>query len=276
MLGLRTQLEESLQVLRTQSKLVPHIGVVLGTGLQHIASSMEVECTVPYTAIPHMPHSTAPSHRGQLLLGHWSNVPVAVMQGRVHYYEGYTMQQVTYGVRLLKALGVHTLVLTNAAGALNPLFRRGDIMLICDHINLMGDSPLIGPNDDTLGDRFPDMSDAYTAVLREHAHHVALECKVRLHEGVLVAVHGPNLETRAEYRFLRGIGADAVGMSVVPEVITAVHSKLRVIAFSLLTDECFPDALQPVSAEEIITIAQDAAPKLARLLDVLIPHLNRQ
>lgn len=276
MLNLREMLAESRAAIERQCATAPRIGIVLGTGLQRIADRCTIECTIPYAEIPHMPRSTAPSHRGQLHIGSWSGVPVAIMQGRVHYYEGYTMQQVTYGVRLMAALGIHTLVLTNAAGALNPLFRRGDIMLIADHINLMGDSPLIGPNDDTLGDRFPDMSDAYTASLRELAREVALDERILLREGVLVAVHGPNLETRAEYRFLRTIGADAVGMSTVPEVIAAVHSRLRVLAFSILTDECFPDALQPVSAEEIIAAADRAAPKLERLLAALLPRVDRQ
>ncbi|MCX7930563.1 MAG: purine-nucleoside phosphorylase [Chlorobi bacterium] len=273
---LREMLAESRAAVTTRTDVEPRVGIVLGTGLQHLAERCAVEQAIAYTEIPHMPRSTAPSHRGQLLLGTWSGIPVAIMQGRVHYYEGYTMQQVTYGVRLLAALGVHTLVLTNAAGALNPLFRRGDLMLIADHINLMGDSPLIGPNDDVLGNRFPDMSDAYSATLRDLARQAALTEHIPLREGVLVAVHGPNLETRAEYRFLRLIGADAVGMSTVPEVIAAVHSRLHVVAFSMLTDECFPDALRPVTAEEIIATAEEAAPKLEQLISALIPHLDRQ
>lgn len=276
MQNLRRMLDESIAEIRRHTTFSPHVGIVLGTGLQQLASHCAVECSIRYEQIPHMPCSTAPSHRGQLLFGMWSGVPVAIMQGRVHYYEGYTMQEVTYGVRLLKALGIHTLVLTNAAGALNPLFQRGDVMLITDHINLMGGSPLIGPNDDTLGERFPDMSDAYTATLRHLARRIALEERIPLREGVLVAVHGPSLETRAEYRFLRLIGADAVGMSTVPEVIAAVHSRLRVVAFSMLTDECFPDALVPVSVAEIIATAEATAPKLGQLLSALLPHLQCQ
>ncbi len=271
--NLRQQLEESIAAIRTITTHVPTVGIVLGTGLDRLAQRCSVEASIPYAEIPHMPRSTAPSHRGQLLLGQWAGVPVAIMQGRVHYYEGYSMEQVTYGVRLLKALGVKTVIFTNAAGALNPLFRRGDVMLIADHINLMGSSPLIGPNDDTLGDRFPDMSDAYSAELRSRARQLALEHQIPLQEGVLVAVHGPNLETRAEYRFLRIIGADAVGMSTIPEVIAAVHAKLRVLAFSILTDECFPDALRPVSAAEIIAAAEEASPKLEQLISVLLPTL---
>jgi len=271
--NLRHQLEESIAAIRTRSAHAPSVGIVLGTGLDRLAQRCSVETSIPYADIPHMPRSTAPSHRGHLLLGSWSGVPVAIMQGRVHYYEGYTMQEVTYGVRLLKALGVRVLVLTNAAGALNPLFRRGDIMLIADHINLMGTSPLIGPNDDLLGERFPDMSDPYSAELRDRARQVALEQRIPLREGVLVAVHGPNLETRAEYRFLRTIGADAVGMSTVPEVIAAVHAKLPIVAFSILTDECFPDALHPVSAAEIIAAAEEASPKLEQLISALLPVL---
>ncbi|GBD05991.1 MAG: purine-nucleoside phosphorylase [Chlorobi bacterium NICIL-2] len=272
--NLRQMLEESIAYLRQQTQWEPHVAVVLGSGLQRLADACEHEHAIPYHEIPHMPRSTAPSHRGLLLFGTWSGVPVVIMQGRVHYYEGYSMQQVTYGVRLLRALGVQTLVLTNAAGALNPLFRRGDVMLIADHINLMGDSPLIGPNDDTLGPRFPDMSDPYSERLRAIARTVALENRILLREGVLVAVHGPNLETKAEYRFLRAIGADAVGMSTVPETIAAVHSGMQVLAFSILTDECFPDALRAVTAEEIIAAAEEAAPKLERIVSGVLPHLR--
>lgn len=271
--NLRQMLQDSLAYLRQQIEWNPCVAVVLGSGLQRIAEACELEYAVPYGEIPHMPRSTAPGHRGQLLLGTWSGVPVAILQGRVHYYEGYSMQQVAYGVRLLRALGVRTLVLTNAAGALNPLFRRGDVMLIADHINLMGDSPLIGPNDDALGPRFPDMSDPYPERLRTIARTVAIENGTLLREGVLVAVHGPNLETKAEYRFLRAIGADAVGMSTVPETIVAVHGGMQVLALSILTDECFPDALRVVTADEILAAAEEAAPKLERVVSGVLPHL---
>jgi len=266
-------LKESLPALRSRITSEPRVGIVLGSGLQRIADACIVESTIPYSEIPHMPRSTAPSHRGQFLVGTWSGVPVMIMQGRVHYYEGYTMQQVTYGIRLMQVMGIRVLVLTNAAGALNPLFRRGDVMLVADHINLTGDSPLIGPNDDEFGPRFPDMSDPYPESLRALARTVAIEQHITLREGVLVAVHGPNLETRSEYRFLRNIGADAVGMSVVPETIAAVHAGMRVLAFSILTDECFPDALRAVTADEIIAAAQEAAPKLERLVTALLPKL---
>jgi len=266
-------LKDSLPALRSRITSEPRVGIVLGSGLQRIADACIVESTIPYSEIPHMPRSTAPSHRGQFLVGTWSGVPVMIMQGRVHYYEGYTMQQVTYGVRLMQVMGIRVLVLTNAAGALNPLFRRGDVMLVADHINLTGDSPLIGPNNDEFGPRFPDMSDPYPESLRALARTVAIEQHITLREGVLVAVHGPNLETRSEYRFLRNIGADAVGMSVVPETITAVHAGMRVLAFSILTDECFPDALRAVTADEIIAAAQEAAPKLEQLVTALLPKL---
>jgi len=266
-------LKESLPALRSRITSEPRVGIVLGSGLQRIADACIVESTIPYSEIPHMPRSTAPSHRGQFLVGTWSGVPVMIMQGRVHYYEGYTMQQVTYGVRLMQVMGIRALVLTNAAGALHPLFHRGDVMLVADHINLTGDSPLIGPNDDEFGPRFPDMSDPYPESLRALARTVAIEQHITLREGVLVAVHGPNLETRSEYRFLRNIGADAVGMSVVPETIAAVHAGMRVLAFSILTDECFPDALRAVTADEIIAAAQEAAPKLERLVTALLPKL---
>ncbi len=270
---LAQMLKESLPALRSRITSEPRVGIVLGSGLQRIADACTVESMIPYSEIPYMPRSTAPSHRGQFLVGTWSGVPVMIMQGRVHYYEGYTMQQVTYGVRLMQAMGIRVLVLTNAAGALNPLFRRGDVMLVADHINLIGDSPLMGPNDDEFGPRFPDMSDPYPESLRVLARAVAVEGHITLREGVLVAVHGPNLETRAEYRFLRNIGADAVGMSVVPETIAAVHAGMRVLAFSILTDECFPDALRAVTADEIIAAAQEAAPKLEWLITALLPKL---
>jgi purine-nucleoside phosphorylase len=213
------------------------------------------------------------SHKGKLIFGTLGGKKIVAMQGRFHYYEGYTMQQVTFPVRVMKALGVNTLLISNAAGGMNPHFTKGDIMLITDHINLLGDNPLIGHNDDTLGPRFPDMTEPYTKELIALAEKVALEQKIRLQKGVFVAVSGPNLETKAEYRFLRGIGADVVGMSTVPEVIVAVHQSMRVLGFSIMTDECFPDALKPVSLQEVIAVANSAEPKLTSIMKEVVARL---
>jgi purine-nucleoside phosphorylase len=222
-----------------------------------------------YEDIPNFPTSSVPSHEGKLILGKLAGKSVVVMQGRNHAYEGYTMQEIAFPIRVIShkvGLGAKTLLVSNAAGGLNPLFRAGDIMIINDHINLLGDNPLIGPNDETLGPRFPDMSEPYSKKLIALAEDIALDQKIRLQKGVYVAVKGPNLETRAEYRFLRAIGADAVGMSTVPEVITAVHLGMKVIGFSVITDECFPDSLKPLTLAQVLAVAKKAEPKLTRLV----------
>ncbi|MCD6532131.1 purine-nucleoside phosphorylase [bacterium] len=275
MLEIRKQLEETIPVIRQYYQGTPTIGIILGTGLGEVAKAIEVEAEVPYEKLPHFAVSTVESHAGKLLFGTLSGVPVMAMQGRFHYYEGWTMKQITYPVRVMKALGAKVLLVSNAAGALNPLFRPGDIMLITDHINLIGDNPLIGPNDDSLGPRFPDMSDAYTKELRLLAEETALELGIRLVQGVYVPVAGPNLETPAEYRFLRIIGGDAVGMSTAPEVIVAVHSGMKVIGFSVITDMCLPDALKPVTLEEILATAATADEKMARLVKALVPKIAK-
>jgi purine-nucleoside phosphorylase len=213
------------------------------------------------------------SHHGRLIFGTLAGKPVVAMQGRFHYYEGYTMQQVTFPVRVMKFLGVSTLLISNAAGGMNPQFSRGNIMVITDHINLLGDNPLIGVNDETLGPRFPDMSEPYSKRLIGLADAVALDMKIRVEHGVFVAVPGPNLETRAEYRFLRLIGADAVGMSTVPENIVANHMGMKVLGFSIITDECFPDALQPAKVEEIIAVAGATEPKLTAIMKGVVERL---
>jgi purine-nucleoside phosphorylase len=241
---LRDQISRAVDVIRSTSALEPRAGIILGTGLGQLVEKIEVEATIEYGAIPGFPLSTVESHQGRLILGRLSGVPVVAMQGRFHYYEGYDMKQITFPVRVMHALGARTLVVSNASGGMNPLFRRGDLMIIEDHINLIGDNPLIGPNDDTLGPRFPDMSEPYSHELIARAEQVALDEKIPLNKGTFVAVAGPNLETRAEYRFLRTIGADAVGMSTVPEVIVARHMDMKVFGISILTDECFPDALR--------------------------------
>ncbi len=273
MTQLRSDIEEALRFLRTKTTMQPGIGIILGTGLGGLVKEIKVETVVDYAEIPHFPISTVESHHGKLIFGTLGNKQVVAMQGRFHFYEGYTMQQVTFPVRVMKFLGVHTLLISNAAGGMNPQFTRGSIMIITDHINLQGDNPLIGPNDDSLGPRFPDMSEPYTRELICLAEQVALDQKIRTERGVFVAVPGPNLETRAEYRFLRFIGADAVGMSTVPENIVANHMGLRVLGISIITDECFPDALQPAKVEEIIAVANAAEPKLTAIMKGVVERV---
>ena len=263
---LAQRIAESMAEIRTRTAMQPRIGIILGTGLGALAEHVKAQEIIPYDRIPHMPVSTVESHKGRMIFGTLAGVEVVVMQGRFHYYEAYTMQEITHGVRIMKALGVETLIVSNACGALNPDYRRSDIMIINDHINLLGDNPLIGPNDNALGPRFPDMSEPYTFAHIALAHECAKELGIEVREGVYVAVAGPNLETRAEYRYLRTIGADVVGMSTVPEVIVAVHAGMRVLGFSVITDECFPDTLQKVSLHEILEAASIAEPKLADLI----------
>jgi purine-nucleoside phosphorylase len=273
---LQERLDEALGYIRRHTKMRPEVGIVLGTGLGGLVKEIRKEIVLDYEEIPHFPLSTVESHKGKLIFGTLGGKKVVAMQGRFHYYEGYTMQQVTFPIRVMgwkTGLGVKTLITSNAVGGLNPDFRRGDIMVIADHINLQGDNPLIGPNDDELGPRFPDMSEPYTLALVDLADRVASELKLKLRHGVYVAVQGPNLETRAEYRFLRGIGADAVGMSTVPEVIVAVHMGMRVLSFSIVTDECVPETLQAVTVEEVIAVANKAEPKLTRLMKDIVKQL---
>ena len=260
------RVEQAAEVVRAQFTRVPDAAIVLGTGLGGLASRITVEATIDYGDIPGFPLSTVESHAGRLLCGTLSGKTVVAMQGRFHRYEGYSLQQVTFPVRVLRALGAETLIVSNACGGMHPLWAPGELMLIADHINLLGDSPLIGPNDDRLGPRFPDMSEPYAAELRALARDVAAELRITLREGVYVAVPGPNLETRAEYRFLRGIGADVVGMSTVPEVIVAMHGGMRVLGLSIITDQCLPDALEPATVDKIIAVAGRAEPHLTALV----------
>jgi purine-nucleoside phosphorylase len=271
---LRKQINDALQFLRTKTQLSPTVGIILGTGLGGLVKEIQIETVIDYSDIPHFPLSTVESHKGKLIFGKLGGKNIVAMQGRFHYYEGYSMQQVTFPIRVMKFLGVKSLLISNAAGGMNPLFVKGDIMLITDHINLLGDNPLIGHNDDELGPRFPDMTEPYTRELISLAETVALDLKIRLQKGVFVAVSGPNLETRAEYRFLRGIGADVVGMSTVPEVIVAVHQSMRVLGFSIMTDECFPDALKPVSLQEVIAVANGAEPKLTSIMKEVVARMQ--
>ncbi|WP_345786976.1 purine-nucleoside phosphorylase [Gemmatimonas aurantiaca] len=266
-------MEACAQAVRKRFPRTVDAAIILGTGLGALASEIEVEQVIDYHDLPNFPLSTVESHRGRLLCGTLSGKTVIAMQGRFHRYEGYSLQQVTFPVRVLRALGAETLIVSNACGGMHPLWTPGDLMLIADHINLLGDNPLIGPNDDTLGPRFPDMSEPYDARLRIVAREVALSHGVTLREGVYVAVQGPNLETRAEYRFLRGIGADVVGMSTVPEVIVAVHGGMKVLGLSIITDSCLPDALQPASLEDIIAVARGAEPKLSAVVAGVLARL---
>jgi purine-nucleoside phosphorylase len=272
--ALYDRVNAAADVVRRRTPLVPGVGIVLGTGLGGLANEIAVEAEVPYTDVPGFPLSTVETHAGKLLLGQLRGRPVVAMQGRFHRYEGYDLQQVTFPVRVLHALGARTLVVSNACGGMNPLWGPGDLVLLSDHINLLGDNPLVGPNDERLGPRFPDMSAPYDAELRALARAIALELGIVLREGVYVAVPGPNLETRAEYRMLRALGADVVGMSTVPEVIVAAHQGMRTLGLSIITDQCLPDALEPADIGRIIATAQRAEPDLTRLIATLVERLG--
>ncbi len=266
-------IEEAASIVRTHWSTRPEVAIILGTGLGRLASEIESPTVIEYGDVPGFPLSTVESHAGRLLCGTLGGKTVVAMQGRFHRYEGYTLRQVTFPVRVLRALGAETLVVSNACGGLNPLWSAGDLMLIADHINLLGDSPLIGPNDDRLGPRFPDLSATYDGGLRALARRVAMDEGITLREGVYVAVSGPNLETRAEYRMLRAIGADVVGMSTVPEVIVAVHAGMRVLGLSIVTDMCLPDALEPATVEKIIGVANEAEPRLTSVVRGVLKRL---
>jgi purine-nucleoside phosphorylase len=262
----RKKRDEALTYLKTHTDERPEYLVILGTGLGKLAEEIDVADSISYADIPHFPESTVESHAGQLLFGTLSGKKVVAMQGRFHYYEGYSMQQIAFPLRVLHALSAQTLIVSNSCGGMNPNYAKGDIMLINDHINMLGDNPLIGPNDDELGPRFPDMSEPYTRELIEVAEQVALGEGIKMHQGVYLALSGPTLETKAEYRFLRQIGADVVGMSTVPEVIAAVHMDMDVLGISAITDECFPDALEEVSIEDVLEAAGIAEPKMAKVV----------
>ncbi len=272
-LKLRQKIDEAVAFIRKQSAVVPEVAVVLGSGLGNLSSRMEEDATIPFGEIPHFPQSGVAGHAGELVLGTVSGKPVALMNGRVHYYEGYTMQEVTFPTRVLRALGAGKLILTCASGGMNPLYEKGDIVAIVDQINLTGDNPLIGPNDESLGPRFPDMSEPYDREFVRLAEDIALDEKIRLRKGVFVGVAGPNLETAAEYRFLTTIGADVVSMSMVAENIVAIHGGMRVVGLAVITDICLPDALKAASHEEILKIAAGAEPRLTQLIFRLIKEM---
>ena len=267
------RIQAATGAIRKRTALQPQVGIILGTGLGGLAEEIAVEATVPYQEIPGFPLSTVESHAGRLLLGRLANRPVVAMQGRFHRYEGYGLGEVTFPVRVMHALGARFLIVSNACGGMNSLWSPGDLVLLSDHINLLGDNPLVGPNDERLGPRFPDMSAPYDPELRALARAAALELGLTLREGVYVAVAGPNLETRAEYRMLRGMGADVVGMSTVPEVIVAAHAGMRTVGISIITDQCLPDALEPADIGRIIATAGRAEPSLTRLITRLVERL---
>lgn len=266
-------IERAAAAVRARFARVPDVAIVLGTGLGGLTKAIDVEQVIEYGDIPEFPLSTVESHAGRLLCGQLAGKTVIAMQGRFHRYEGYSLQQVTFPVRVLRALGARTLVVSNACGGMHPLWEAGDLMLIADHINLLGDNPLLGRNDGRLGPRFPDMSEPYDAALRVTARAEAKRQGITLREGVYVAVTGPNLETRAEYRMLRTLGADVVGMSTVPEVIVAVHGGMRVLGVSIITDMCLPDALEPASLDKIIAVAAKAEPQLTSLITGVLERM---
>lgn len=272
--SLRERIDRAVAAVRVVTDFVPDYAVILGTGLGRLAEELDAVASIDYEEIPGFPLSTVESHHGRLLMGHLGGKRVAALQGRFHRYEGYTLQQVTFPVRVLRALGAGALIVSNACGGMHPMWSPGDLVLISDHINLLGDNPLIGPNDDSLGPRFPDMSAPYDPEFRAIARQAALDLKFTLREGVYVAVTGPNLETPAEYRFLRSIGADVVGMSTVPEVIVAVHGGMRVLGLSIITDRCLPDALEPADIPTIIATAKQAEPRLTELVIAVLERMS--
>ncbi len=268
------RIQQAAAVVRGRTTSAPDVGIILGTGLGGLVREIKAEAVIPYEEIPGFPLSTVESHAGRLIIGTLGGRRVVAMQGRFHRYEGYSLQEVTFPVRVMGALGAKALVVTNVSGGMHPLWAPGDLVLLADHINLLGDNPLIGRNDDRLGPRFPDMSDPYDGGYRAIARGLAVEQGVMLREGVYVAVTGPCLETRAEYRMLRGMGADLVGMSTVPEVIVAVHQGMKVVGMSIITDQCLPDALVPAKLEHILAVAGKAEPHLTRLVTALVPRLT--
>lgn len=266
-------IEESTKFLREKGIESPFVGIILGTGLSALASKIEVQISIPYHEIPHFPESTVEFHKGQLLFGKLNAKPVLAMQGRFHYYEGYSMQQITFPIRVMKQLGVQYLFLSNAAGGMNLAYKKGDLVLITDHINCLPDNPLRGLNDPSFGNRFVDMSSPYNEKLNTLLQGTAANLSISLSQGVYVSVMGPNLETKAEYKYLRSLGADMVGMSTVPEVIVANHIGLPCAAISVITDECDPENLQPVNIEEIIAVAGKADGVLSNLFAETISAL---
>jgi purine-nucleoside phosphorylase len=274
MSSVQESIAAATQFLRERSDFQPEFGLILGTGLGGFAEEIQTELSIPFEEIPGFVKSTALSHAGNLILGELSGRRVMAMQGRVHYYEGYSMQEITLPVRVMREMGCHSLIMSNAVGGMNPQMAPGDIMVVTDHINFMGDNPLIGPNEDSLGPRFPDMSEPYDRAYVETLLSCALDLKLRVHRGVYVAVAGPNLETAAEYRMLRQMGADTVGMSMVPENLVARHGGMRVVGLNVITDACFPDSLEEADVQEIIRIAGETEPRLRSLVDAFLAAVD--
>lgn len=270
----RQKAKEAADYILSKSKVKPRVGIVLGSGLGDVANHVEDPVVIPYADIPHFPVSTVSSHAGQLMVGTLSGQPVFLMQGRFHYYEGYTMQEVTFPQRVMKAVGCEVMIVTNAVGCMNKLMPKGSQVFIDDHINFTGDNPLIGPNDDELGDRFPDMSEPYNQKLIALGEDVARRANIPAFRGVLVGVAGPNLETRAEYRAFRMLGGDIVGMSTVPETLEAHHARMKVLGISTVTDECFPDCLGIATHEEVVKTATEASPKLDKIIQGVLERLD--
>jgi purine-nucleoside phosphorylase len=270
----RKRVLEAVQVLREREEQMPEVGIILGSGLSHLGNSIEGAQSVEYDDIPHFPLSTVESHHGRLLFGNLGSRRVVAMQGRFHSYEGYDGREMTFGVRVMKELGIKALIVSNACGGLNPQYRAGDLMQIEDHINLLGMNPLIGPNEEEWGPRFPDMSEPYCRKLSQLAHRCALDLGIRLQKGVYVAVAGPNLETRAEYRMLKQMGSDVVGMSTIPEVIVARHMGIPVLAISVVTDMCLPDNLKEATFSEIIAVANEAEPRMTKIITEFLKRVD--
>jgi purine-nucleoside phosphorylase len=271
------QITKSVKAIWQKTAFRPDIAIILGTGLGNLTKQVAQKAVIPYESIPNFPRSTVESHAGRLMFGILGGKKVVIMDGRFHYYEGYALEQVTFPVRVLRKLGAKILIVSNAAGGLNLDYKKGDLVLIDDHINLMGVNPLIGSNDDRLGVRFPDMSEPYSKRLLTIAEKIGQEKKLHLKRGVYLGISGPNLETRAEYRLMRGMGADVIGMSTVPEVIVGVHSGFEILGISVVTDVCDPDHLKPVNIEEIIQTANQAGPKLDQLVESVVyklPHVR--
>ena len=272
-MSILVKIKKAAQVIRKKSKTVPRVGIILGTGLGSLAGEIKKEAVLPYSKIPYFPVSTVQAHKSELMIGKLNGVPVLAMEGRFHFYEGYNISDITLPIRVMKFLGAEILIVSSAVGGLNPDYQKGDIILIKDHINLMGVNPLIGPNDESLGPRFPDMSEPYNREFIKIAEGIARKSGIRAHQGVYVALTGPSLETAAEYKFLRIIGADVVGMSTVPEVIVGVHAGLKILGISAVTDICIPETLKPANIDEIIETANKAEPKMAKIVREFIGSL---
>jgi purine-nucleoside phosphorylase len=270
---LSCKINDAVNAIRKRAKVKPEVAIILGTGLGALAKDIKDKVVMPYEEIPNFPVTTVAHHEGQLVFGKLGGKRVVGMEGRFHYYEGYTMQQIALPVWVMRKLGASVLIVSNACGGMNPQHQTGDILIIEDHINLMGDNPLIGPNDDSLGPRYPDLCEPYDRQLIGLTQQIALREGIRAHTGVYVAVSGPNLETRAEYRFLRAIGADVVGMSTVPEVLAGVHCGFKCVGLAVITDRCLPDALKPADIKEIIAVANAAEPKLTRIVERLVAEI---